>query len=54
MVLSITNYAYIIGTKPFPCKCQNRMEMFNETAIYLSFLFKALMQNYAIPLDLSD
>jgi len=43
LVLSISNYSYIISVKPFPCKCQNRIEMFNETAIYLSFLFKALM-----------
>jgi hypothetical protein len=35
-------------------KRENRVEMMNELAIYLSFLFSAQMQNIAIPLGLND
>ena len=54
MILSIVNFSYLIANQPLYSQRENTVEMFNEVAIYLSFLLQALMQNIAIPLPLSN
>ena len=54
LAFSITNLAYMISCQPLKSARANKVEIFNETIIYICCLIMSNFLNVAMPLDLRD
>lgn len=54
MIFSITNLAYMVACHPLKTPSENKIEIFNETTIYICCCVMTVFLNVAMPLELRD